>query len=52
MTDLEEARAAADLAALLPPEHPLARLGRLRLDLAVRDSLNQQRPATGTEGTS
>ncbi|MFH5822277.1 hypothetical protein [Georgenia sp. AZ-5] len=36
MSVSEEVRAAADLAALLPIDHPLARLGRLRLDAAVR----------------
>lgn len=32
----DSVRAAADLAALLPMDHPLARVGRLHLDAAVR----------------
>lgn len=42
MIDMTEAKAAADLASLLPTDHPLARLGRLRLDAAVRRQQNQE----------
>jgi len=42
MTDTTEAKAAADLASLLPTDHPLARLGRLRLDAAVRRQHQEQ----------
>lgn len=42
MIDTTEAKAAADLAAMLPTDHPLARLGRLRLDAAVRRQQNQE----------
>lgn len=38
-----EVRAAADLAALLPTDHPLAQLGRLRLDAAVRRTQQETR---------
>jgi len=40
--DMTEVRAAADLASLLPTDHPLARLGRLRLDAAVRRQHQEQ----------
>lgn len=43
----QEARDAADLASLLPQDHPLARLGRLRLDAAVRRH-TQEHPMTET----
>ena len=47
MIDVIEARAAADLASLLPVDHPLARLGRLRLDAAERRE-HQEHPVTET----
>jgi hypothetical protein len=43
-----EARAAADLAAIHPMDHPLARLGRMRLDLAVRRAQRERSTMTDT----
>lgn len=47
----ESTRAAADLAALLPMDHPLARVGRLHLDAAVRAERTMMDTATTRIGT-
>jgi hypothetical protein len=50
-----DARTAADLASLLPIDHPLAQVARLRLDAHVRSERNQMKirtPRTDFNGVS